>query len=521
MLLLDFKLSTMKRKYSHQILIAISLALHTFLSSCSDEWLEVFPKDMIIYEDFWKTKAQLESAVSGCYMACLVESGGYSVAGQMMLWGELRGDNIKAGPSVSDDESKIMSFNILPSNAICDWKRFYNVINNCNVLIENALSVMNYDKSLSIRDVEAYQAEALALRSLMYFYLVRSYKEVPLVLTASTNSEQDFYLPKTTEDTVLTQIIQDLEKAYLMAMSTHDKLEYDKGRFTKTSIAALLADVYLWKGDYENCIRCCDIVLSNKELVMIKDRTGTGMIWRQNIFLYGNSNESILEFQYGNSNQGIVNNAMFSYFGSSSRNPHFSVPLDITSWDLNSIYGKKDFRAKISYTKQSGAASGESTKFQDSESTGANWVVYRLPEIYLMKAEALVQLDFETNKQQALKLVNTVYMRAQATPTVDDSLLLVTYNEKMLMDDLILTERQRELMFEGKRWFDIMRAVRRENSMRVISKYVMPNVDGSYYELATAKLTKEWARYFPVPLAEMESNPLLKQNPFYETLLDK
>ncbi|MDD3431882.1 MAG: RagB/SusD family nutrient uptake outer membrane protein, partial [Bacteroidales bacterium] len=261
--------------------------------------------------------------------------------------------------------------------------------------------------------------------------------------------------------------------------------------------------------------------LSNKELVLIKDRTGTGMIWRQNIFLYGNSNESILEFQYGNSNQGIVNNALFSYFGSSSRNPHFNIPLDITSWDLNSIFGKKDFRAKVSYTKAAGAASGESTKFQDSESSGANMIIYRLPEIYLMKAEALVQLDFELNKNQALNLINTVYMRAQATPTVDDSLLIATYNEKMLMDDLILTERQRELMFEGKRWFDIMRAARRENTMRVFSKYILPNVEGSYYELATAKLTKEWARYFPVPLAEIESNPLLKQNPFYETLLDK
>lgn len=324
-------------------MLALGLALQTMLSSCSDEWLEVFPKDMIVYEDFWKTKAQLESAVSGCYMACLTESESYSVAGQMLLWGELRGDNITAGPSVSDDESKIMSFNILPSNAICNWKRFYTVINNCNVVLENARFVMDSDKSLSIRDVEAYQAEALALRSLMYFYLVRTFKEVPLVLEASTNSEQDFYTPKTTEDSVLTQIVGDLEKAYTMAMSTHDRLEYDKGRFTKTSIAALLADVYLWKEDYENCIRCCDIVLSNKELVMTKDRTGTGMIWRQNIFVYGNSNESILEFQYGNSNQGIVNNALFRSFGSSSRNPHFNVPLDITSWGPEQYFRKKRF----------------------------------------------------------------------------------------------------------------------------------------------------------------------------------
>lgn len=84
----------------------------------------------------------------------------------------------------------------------------------------------------------------------------------------------------------------------------------------------------------------------------------------------------------------------------------------------------------MSYTKESGASSGKSTKFQESESSGANWIVYRLPEIYLMKAEALVQLDFETNKQQALQLVNTVYMRAQTTPTIDDSLQMAVYDER-------------------------------------------------------------------------------------------
>ena len=83
------------------------------------------------------------------------------------------------------------------------------------------------------------------------------------------------------------------------------------------------------------------------------------------------------------------------------------------------------------------------------------------------------------------------------------------------MRDFVLLERQRELMFEGKRWFDLVRKARREGS------------NGAMLTLATRKYTNpgsvrsKWIKpdmlYLPIHKNELKVNPLLVQNPEYET----
>ena len=91
--------------------------------------------------------------------------------------------------------------------------------------------------------------------------------------------------------------------------------------------------------------------------------------------------------------------------------------------------------------------------------TTANWIVYRLADVMLMKAEAMVQADKDWD--EAFKLVNDIYLRASETkePLVADN-----YSNKVDREELVLRERQRELMFEGKRWFDLVRLARRGGS---------------------------------------------------------
>jgi starch-binding outer membrane protein, SusD/RagB family len=517
----------MKSNNMIKTIVSVCLALN-LLTSCKDSWLEVRPSDLVTFEDFWQTRAQLQAAVIGCYMeaTCNAKDGNpdyyKSVIGQMMLWGELRADNVVIGPSILGDESKVMQCNIIPSNRINSWSRLYTVINNCNTVIDNANSVLDRDKSLSISEVNAFKAEALAMRSLMYFYLVRTYKSVPLVLQSSKTSEQNYNVAKSNEDVILKQIITDLKQAYSWAMSSYDNILYDKGRFTKTSIQALLADVYLWDQKYPECVASCNKVLENKEIVMVLDKT-FGMYWQNLIFQQGNSNESIFEFQFGNANEGVSNEVLYQTWGSGSKNAHLSVPLDKNNWDLSTIFDEDDFRAENSFLKTSVAAiAGTVIKFSQSESSSANWIVYRLPEIYLMKAEALTEINYDTNRDEALRLVNKVFLRAHPTFTTSDSLKIFDYDSKEKMEDLILIERQREFLFEGKRWFDLMRYSRREtNHMRVFNSFVFRNIDVTYKTLAAAKFISDWCKYLPVPFSEMESNPLMEQNPFYATMLEQ
>jgi hypothetical protein len=100
---------------------------------------------------------------------------------------------------------------------------------------------------------------------------------------------------------------------------------------------------------------------------------------------------------------------------------------------------------------------------------------------------------------------------------------LTLYDTKQKLTDLILTEKQKEFLFEGKRWYDLLRTSRHETDdpMRVFNKFVKPNIDFTYSELAMEKYKNEWARYLPVPLKDMETNKLLVQNPFYVTSIDK
>ena len=142
-----------------------------------------------------------------------------------------------------------------------------------------------------------------------------------------------------------------------------------------------------------------------------------------------------------------------------------------------------------------------------------NWIVYRLSDVMLMKAEALVQLNREeSDLREALGLVNKTYLRAN--PDLEnDSLMFETYSDPTQMEELVLRERQRELMFEGKRWFDLMRIAKRDDSPTELLNYVASKFPGSQ---ALLKMSVMDALYFPILQSELDANPALVQNPFYE-----
>jgi hypothetical protein len=83
------------------------------------------------------------------------------------------------------------------------------------------------------------------------------------------------------------------------------------------------------------------------------------------------------------------------------------------------------------------------------------------------------------------------------------------------MEELVLKERRREFLFEGKRWFDLVRMARRDGNTERLSQMVLLK----YTENVSAvriKLADMDAIYFPIAKDERKINPLLKQNPAYE-----
>jgi hypothetical protein len=162
-----------------------------------------------------------------------------------------------------------------------------------------------------------------------------------------------------------------------------------------------------------------------------------------------------------------------------------------------------------------------------SKNCYANWIVYRLTDVMLMKAEAMVQLIDENDTTDnaaavrdsllrgAFEIVNVVNSRSSFA-TTEGGISYGEFSSKSQMTNLILDERNRELMFEGKRWFDLVRRAEREgNTSYLIAQVTRKGSDNA--SVVQSKLSRMDGLYWPYNKEELQVNPNLKQNPAYPT----
>src|SRR4051812_45855536 len=218
------------KRYKNIVTRLFALILLSTMFSCK-KYLDLQPQDGIIRQNFWKTKEQLQAAVFGIYASLLGPPAGVTdrpLAEYLFLWGELRADMLTASFGAAGEELEIMSSNIVSSNSITNWRSIYRTINYCNTVIDFAPSVIENDKTLTQDALNAYLAEAKTIRALMYFYLVRSFRDVPLVLKATSSDAQLEQLSKSTDKDVLAQILKDLNEAEPSAVLTYNDQASDK-----------------------------------------------------------------------------------------------------------------------------------------------------------------------------------------------------------------------------------------------------------------------------------------------------
>lgn len=508
----------MKNRLTYIVLLII---LSISFPSC-DDWLSIKPEGDIVEDDFWQSEADVKGMVMSAYR--FLSSA--NTMNRIVIWGEFRSDNISLESSASNDERNIFNVNILPANGLTSWGDFYKVINICNLILEKAPAVRERDLDFSENALNNYLAEALTIRSLCFFYLVRVYGRVPLVLEATISENQNMDCKQSDESVVLEQIIKDLILAEEYAAIQWESNALTKGRVTRNAVRALLADVYLWNMQYDECINACDRILDDKS-AMLELVDGKTMF--SDVFGQGNSTESIFELNF--SINGQRNDATASLYGNPQKNrsPHVKASpglynsyktvdqLDIRGKDFlgssNRGYRIYKYEAVSSLSDFSEEASFPQGYYRSASST-SNWIFYRLPDIYLIKAEALSEKEgaSETDYREALALVNLVYERATLN---NDSYLFDNYSSGAAIKKLILEERRREFAFEGKRWFDLLRKVRKEESTIDTWNILALNYEENV-ELIRAKLSNKNAWYLPVNQNEMSLNPNLVQNPFYQ-----
>lgn len=492
----------MIKKITHTLPL---LALLWLTTACGD-WLYLEPENGIVRQEYWKTKEQAEAAVIGIYASMLDED----LVERLFLWGELRADMLTPNTGITDDELNIIQGNILETNSLSDWSSFYRTINYCNTVIELAPDVLNHDDTYTEAHLNSHLAEAYAIRALMYFYLVRTFGEVPMPLEATISDDQDLSLPKSDEATILQQMLADLTAAEAGAVETYGSVAYDKGRITLHSIHAIQADVYLWNEMYAECIAACDQVMAAGRFGLMP-----GNEWFSRIFAQGNSNEAIFELQFDNQKLNP-----FFYMFSTTTGRRFLAAERL----LDEVYlidfddpDNKDYRADGATIN-----SGNSTVWKylgltdrlrrEQDASYAHWIFYRLADILLLKAEALAQTG---QGEEALALIETIRTRANA---LEGTALQVDPQDQAGLTDYILQERLRELAFEGKRWFDVLRNTRRDNYARmdILIDMVTLSAPPDRQQSIINKYRDRRSHFMPIYLYELNTNKNLVQNPFYD-----
>ena len=534
-------------------------------TSCSD-FLDILPMNDVVLENYWTEKADVSSVLNSCYESLETED----ALVRMGIWGELRSDNLTAGANVPNAVSEILKENILPSNVYCNWAKFYECINRCNTVCHYAPEVQSIDPNYTEEEMKANIAEATALRALCYFYLIRTFRDVPYTTEPSIDDTKEFVIPASKFEVVLDQLISSLEAVKDDAVRRYQVDRVSGGyysfptentsRITRQAIWALLADLYLWKGDWDNAIRYCDMVIDAKtrqyeelverigdirDIVLIdsipmipSSPEGSGNVCGTSynyIFGSGNSFESIFELYFSRT-QSLKNVWVEKFFGNTTNTmgnlSANALMLNDVIKNGNKVFKKTDGRfyescqtqgSSISIAKYVRDEVSYTTKNLNTEadlrlsssrrsSSTAPWIFYRLSDMLLIKAEALVQRGQGDDLDKAFQLVNVVNKRAN---NMLETLRKADYiANSLLMDNLVMEERHREFMFEGKRWFDLVRRSRRDNN----TTYLVSMVQNKFEENGNAiriKLTDMNIIYLPYSKNEMKVNPLLVQNSAY------
>ncbi len=471
-----------------------------FSTSC-DDYLNLLPLDGLVEEEFWKKKEDVEAVLMGAYQKFAQQHE------NLFLYGEIRADMIEIYKA-PETQREIIYGNIEPDNYLCKWDAFYEIINYCNFVIKNAPEVMTEDDTFNEFQMKAYQAEALYLRSLAYFYLVRIFKDVPLVLDPTENDAVDFFPVKSADTTILRVIKEDLKIALGTVLDDYGSLENNKGRANKGAINALIADIALWNFEYDECLQ----YISNIENMAEYSLMYPGDYFE--IFYPGNSFESIFEFQFDQAMEqsSRLNGLMEKNNGDYRASEYASEILGEESGEIirgnASLYliNESDY---IIWKYLGTQPDGQSYR-GGSEKNSQNWIIYRESEIMLMKAEALSQKaapDYST----ALDIINEIRGRALMNA-------LTIPENPVSFEDAILDERAKEFSYEGKRWFDLVRMGRRNNYVRKdnLIKVIIEDVSSSQKMVLASKLTDPYGWYFPIHFNELEANSNLVQNPYYE-----
>ena len=536
------------------ILIAGALTLSIF-SSCSDSFLNSVPKTQLLDENFYKTEADAEMALVGCYDGYQSTSSGFPI----YLVAEVASDECFGGTGANDGRGYQMIDRLDKGQSTSDnnvfndtWKNYYKAIFRCNNLLQKLPTIPTWkstDESVNTITKNRIEGETRFLRALMYFDLVRLFEKVPL-LTVPSND----YIPQADPTETYKVIVEDLKFAAAnIPANAYPKAQAatNDGRVTRYAAEALLARVYLFYTGYyakddlgvtkPEVLAGLEDVITSNEFDTIPYKT----LWPAASYIpvkatntlnksgyAGKGNKEVVFAQKFNStsdyngntdgNSWLVMMGMrgcnFSPYGKGwgacTVNPQLvnAYPagdkrrtasiIDLVGEGIESTFNIVDQKEYTGYTvkKYSPTAlpdgtsdTGGSKDFQSSQDQ--DYILIRYADVLLMAAEL--------GSPNKVTYFNKVHTRAGLPAVASVSL------------SDIQTERRYEFAFEGIRYWDLLRTGL-DNAANAIAASAQTVKSGGVDDHITYDVTKIKATkgFMQIPNTQITlSNGTLNQNP--------
>ncbi len=495
------------------------LALAGLLVTCRD-LLDVAPNDRIDLDSFYASPADAEAALIGAYNYTFRSD----LLSNIIFYSNRSSDDLTS-PLEGRQSDPLMFRPALNSGSgepAGLWRASYEALATINLLLERAPAINENlfnnanpgSGTAQVNRKAALLGEAHFLRAFIYYHLVQFFGDVPLITEFPKSSRpEDNRVPRTPKAQVMQQVMDDLDFATENLPWNHnnlgvldaDQLIQSKGRATKGAALLLRARIHQQNREWQKAIDLCREIIGSGQFRLV-ERWVT-------IFDAGNgsqnTSESILEVQTRTGPGEFNNTGGYAWFHQDGR-PRRGATLEAYNLFEGTAAEPLDVRKVFSMSQRTDNPDQiYAVKYANSFPWWApedpfNFVPMRLTECYLIIAEALNELGFPND--EAMAYINLIRERSKdlnfttgPIPGVEP-FSFADIRSQAEFRQKIREERRRELMFEGHRFFDLMRYDAMDNGDRTMK---------------ALGLTSPEKLMFPIPESELVNNPLLTQNPGY------
>lgn len=310
------------------------------------------------------------------------------------------------------------------------WSSAYQNIYTANAIVEG----VENSSSISENEKDRIKGEALLMRSILYLYLQQIFGDIPYPVT--TNYQVNQTLPKTTSSEVLARLESDLSLSMNLLKDDYRNAEriYPNKKAAQLMLAKIYMIQYRWN-DAEAVLK--SIVQSplyqfENNITKVFQKTGTHILW-----------------QLKPKNPGDPTKEAMNYYFINAAPTNYALAQDLVNSFSNGDLRKQNWMAVVSFN---GNTWFRADKYKNRTNNSTEYsIVFRLEEVYLLLAEALVQ---QNKLLEALPYVNATRLRAGL------SALTGTTTQPALLNEIILENRKEFFTEMGHRFFDLKRTNR-------------------------------------------------------------